>query len=38
MPEKEKIRRYKIMAKHDIMESILNCFIMLPPSIYRHVS
>jgi hypothetical protein len=31
MPEKEKIKKYKDMTKHEIRENILNCFIMLPP-------
>jgi hypothetical protein len=38
MPGKEKINKYEIMKKYEIMENILNCFIILPPSIYRHVS
>jgi hypothetical protein len=35
--EKEKIKKYMATAKHAIAENILNCFIMLPPSINRHV-
>jgi hypothetical protein len=38
MPEKEKNNKYEIMTEHEIMENILNFFIILPPSIYRHVS
>ena len=38
MPEKEKNNKDEIMTKNDIMENILNCFITIPPSIYRHVS
>jgi hypothetical protein len=36
--EKEKIKKYKTMTKHEIRENILNRFIMPPPSIYRYVS
>jgi hypothetical protein len=35
--EKEKIKKYMTAAKHVIAENILNCFIMLPPSINRHI-
>jgi hypothetical protein len=38
MPAKEKNNKYEIMPKHEITENILNCFIIRPPSIYRHVS
>jgi len=38
MPEKEKIKKYKTMTKHEIRENILNRFIMPPPLIYRYVS
>jgi hypothetical protein len=31
MPEKEKIKKYKDMTKHEIRGNILNCFITLPP-------
>ena len=31
MPEKEKIKKYEDMTKHEIMENLLNGFIMLPP-------
>ena len=31
MPEKEKIKKYKDMTKHEIRKNIFNCFIMLPP-------
>ena len=36
--EKEKIKKYKTMTKHEIRENILNRFIMPPPLIYRYVS
>ena len=36
--EKEKIKKYKTMTKHEIRENILNLFIMPPPLIYRYVS
>jgi hypothetical protein len=35
--EKEKIKKYKAMTKHEIRENILNRFIMLPPSTYKFV-
>jgi hypothetical protein len=38
MSEKEKIKKYKTITQHKIIENILNRFIMPPPSIYRHVS
>jgi hypothetical protein len=38
MPEKEKNNNDEIITKNDIIENILNFFIKIPPSIYRHVS
>jgi len=38
MPEKVKNNKDEIMTKDDIIENTLNGFIMIPPSIYRHVS
>ena len=37
MSEKEKIKKYKTMTKHEIRGNVLNRFIMPPPSIYRYV-
>ena len=37
MSEKEKIKKYKTMTKHEIRRNILNRFIMPPPLIYRYV-
>jgi hypothetical protein len=31
MPEKEKIKKFKVMIKNEIMKIILNCFIAPPP-------
>jgi hypothetical protein len=38
MPAKEKNNKYEIMTKYEIMENILNCFIIRPPLIYKRVS
>jgi hypothetical protein len=33
MPGNRKIKKEKIIKKHEIIENALNCFIMSPPSI-----
>jgi hypothetical protein len=33
MSEKEEIKKYKVMTKHEIRKNILNCFIIPPLSI-----
>jgi len=34
MPEKETIKKHKVMIRQEMRNNILNCFIKRPPSIY----